>query len=220
MIPKSPVDGKFDCILIPGGGFKEDGSLPPWVLARLDRAVSLSEQSDWLATLSAGTVHKPPPLDQDGFPLFESRQAASYLISRGVDPGKLLTETSSYDTIGNAYFARVLFAEPFSLRRLHVITSAFHFPRTELIFKWIFALAPVQGEFELSFESVPDQGLSAQALQARTVREQHSLAKVRMLMESIHTLDLFQHWLYSEHAAYSQTGKNKDQLTEAELKSY
>jgi hypothetical protein len=38
-------------------------------------------------------------------------------------------------------------------------------------------------------------------------------------MESISSLDVFQHWLYREHAAYSVTGK-KEQLSEAELNSY
>ena len=219
MIHNAKGEIKFDCIFVPGGGLLEDGSLPPWVIARLDRAARLVEQTTWVAALSGGTVHKPPPLDQSGFPLFESRQAASYLISRGIDPGKLLTETISYDTIGNAYFARILFAEPFSMERLHLLTSEFHLPRTEAIFRWIFSLAPVHGPFELSFESVPDQGLSPQALLARTSREQHSLAKVRELMESISSLDVFQHWLYREHAAYSVTGQ-KEQLSEAELNSY
>ena len=100
---------QYDCIFIPGGGLLLDGSLPSWTIARLDRALSLISQTRFIAFLSGGTVHKPPPLDQDGFPIFESRQAALYLVRQDLDPAQLLTEISSYDTIGNAYFSRLLF---------------------------------------------------------------------------------------------------------------
>jgi len=122
-----------DCILIPGGGLLEDGSLPPWTLARVDRALALKDHCHWIAFLSGGTVHKPPTLNHKGYPVFESRQAASYLVEAGLDPNRLLTEICSYDTIGNAYFSRLLFSDPLHFKKLHVITSAFHFPRTKAI---------------------------------------------------------------------------------------
>ncbi|MEJ2448684.1 MAG: YdcF family protein [Anaerolineales bacterium] len=209
----------FDCILIPGGGLKPDGSLPAWTTARLNYVLDHAEETTWIGLLSGGTVHKPPPLNSDGFPLFESRQAAAYLISQGIEPSKLLTEIASYDTIGNAYFSRMLFADPFSLTRLQVVTSAFHLPRTKAIFNWIYSLTPAEREYELSFAEVPNQGLGSEALQARREREKLSLNKLLPKIKSTRSLDGFNRWLYSEHAAYSPI-LNKEQLTENELKSY
>ncbi len=47
---------------------------------------------------------------------------------------RIWAETASLDTIGNAYFARVIHTDPAGLRRLLVVNSAFHMPRTRMIF--------------------------------------------------------------------------------------
>ena len=210
---------KVDCILIPGGGLLEDGSLPPWTVARLEKALEFEGSSQWLIPLSAGTVHKPPPLDKRGFPIFESRQAAEFLAKAGVDPGRILTETCSYDTIGNAYFARTLFVDPLSLARCLVITSAFHLPRTRAAFAWVFSLAPLGLTYSFSFESAPDLGLDPGALAARQAREGASLEKLQDTARRIKTLGDFQRWLYSEHAAYA-VGGDSESLSTEELSSY
>ena len=166
---------ELDCILIPGGGLLPNGSLPAWTIARLDLALTMKKQSRWIGLLSGGTVHKPPPIDIRGFPIFESRQAAAYLIQAGLNPEMIFTEICSYDTIGNAYFSRLLLAEPLQFINILIITSAFHMPRTRAIFEWIYNLPPHPVDYQLSFESVPDQGLSPRALAARTNRENNSL---------------------------------------------
>lgn len=210
---------QYNCILIPGGGLLEDGSLPGWTVARLDAALSLQRSTDWIITLSGGTVHKPPPLDQQGYPVFESRKAAEYLASSGVDPRRILSETCSYDTIGNAYFSRMLFADPLALKDCLIITSDFHMARTKAAFLWIYSLTPQKTNFNLSFQSTPDRGLSPPALIARRERERRSLANLNLLMEKIAALAAFQRWLYREHAAYA-IDRSKDSLTDDELKSY
>jgi hypothetical protein len=142
-------------------------------------------------------------LTEEGFPIFEARAAATYLASRGVDPRQLLTEISSYDTIGNAYYSRFLFAEPMALHKLLVITSEFHLPRARVAFEWIYGLLPQSIEYQLRYESVPDQGLSTQALNARIKREKKSLEKLLKIQDSITTLAAFQAWFYTEHTAYA-----------------
>jgi len=210
---------QFDAILIPGGGLTPNGNLPPWTVARLDQAISLREKSRWFALLSGGTVHKPPPLNEMGFPIFESRQAAEYLLDAGLDPKQILTEICSYDTIGNAYYSRLLFTEPLQLKKLLIITSNFHMPRTREIFKWIFQLQPSLIEYQLVFESTPDYGLSQQALTARVQREKNSLAYLKSKIREIRTLNEFLFWLYSEHTAYTPNRPHKP-ISENELKSY
>ena len=113
---------KYDAIIIPGGGVRENGALPLWVTRRLDRAVEL-HSGEYIITLSAGTVHKTAILNESGFPVFESAAGANYLLKQGMKPEKILSETISYDTIGNAYFARIIHVDPMELRKLLVITS-------------------------------------------------------------------------------------------------
>lgn len=210
---------ELDCTLIPGGGLLPNGALPPWTIARLDLALTMKKQSRWIGLLSGGTVHKPPPIDTRGYPIFESRQAAAYLIQAGLNPEFIFTEICSYDTIGNAYFSRLLLAEPLQFINILVITSAFHMPRTRAIFEWIYNLPPSSVNYQLSFRSVPDQGLSPQALAARTNRENNSLKQFEITRKDLTTLSKFQTWLYREHAAYA-VSLNPEPINQDELKSY
>lgn len=194
----------YDAILIPGGGIKNRGDLPLWVKRRLDRAVEL-HQEEYIITLSAGTVHKPPPSGSDGFPLFESIAGARYLVKKGIEPQKILCETCSYDTVGNAYFSRVIHVEPGNFRKLLVITSQFHMPRTKAIFQWVYGLtsSAATGDYDLDFEEVSDAGMDETALQARIEREKASLQNVMRLKKEIQSFEEFHRWLFSEHDAYS-----------------
>jgi len=210
---------KYDCIFIPGGGLLPDGSLPPRTLARLERAKALKSHSRWIALLSGGTVHKPPPLNEAGYPITESRAAAEYLVQQGMDPTHLLTETCSYDTIGNAYFSRLLFAEPAKMQHLLVITSDFHLPRTQAAFEWIYGLTPLRSSYQLVFESVPNKGLSPEALKTRISREKKSLEKMRQTQLDITTLDAFHAWFYYQHTAYS-VASQPDKAAGDVLESY
>ena len=210
---------KFDCILIPGGGLLNDGSLPLWTIARLELALKFKDQCRWFILLSGGTVHKPPPINENGFPLFESRELAKRLVSAGINPDRILTEISSYDTIGNAHYARLLFTEQLMLKKLLIVTSEFHMPRTKAIFEWVFNLPPLPFTYQLDFESTPNEGLSSQALAARMLREENSLRNLKNTIPIINTVDKFITWLYTEHTAYA-TDKPNTPLSDDELKSY
>ncbi len=185
----------YDAILIPGGGLLDNGGVPPWVTARLDRALEV-RTTELLIALSAGTTHRRRAA-------FESVEAARYLIRRGAPAESVLIEASSYDTIGNAWFSRVLHAEPRRLRRLLVISSAFHIARCEAVFRWVYGLAPRAVEFELAFDAVADAGIPDEALRARRERESASLQALLPLTASCRDVHSFHRWLYGEHLAYA-----------------
>lgn len=193
---------RFDAILVPGGGVREGGLLPQWVVARLDRAAEL-HQGEPIVTLSAGTPHRPPPSDERGFPIFESAAAARYLIGRGVPAASIFTESASWDTIGNAYFARVMHCEPAGWRRLAVITSGFHMPRTRRVFDWVFSLAPAGAEYALEFIETGNDGIGETALAARVEKERNALAALPELQASIADLRTLHRWLFVGHGAYA-----------------
>ena len=213
--------GRYDAILIPGGGLLAGGGLPPWTVSRLELAVA-RWSGELLIPLSAATTHRPLPLDVDGRAIFESLQAARYLRAQGVPPTAIAIESSSYDTIGNAWFSRVLHADPLGLARLLVVTSEFHMARTEACFRWVYGLPPSPVVRELTFEASPNTGLNAEALQARMQREAASAAAVASLARRVTTMEGFHNWLHSEHRAYSVTGLNEtpDRVVGAVLDTY
>ncbi len=194
---------KYDCIFVPGGGLLPDGTLPPWTIERLKRSIEYQSQARWIAFLSGGTVHKPPPLTKEGYPIFESRAAAVFLINHGITPSHLLTEISSYDTIGNAYFSRLLFSDPGQFQKLLIITSKFHMARVKAAFEWIYSLRPQAVNYQLHFDEVPDIGLSPQGLKERVDREAKSLKSLQKNKDGVNSLIDFQMWFYSSHTAYA-----------------
>lgn len=191
-----------DVVIVPGGGLLPDGNLPLWVRNRFDLAIQQAQGGSILA-LSAGTPHKAPPLDQRRRPILEAIAGARYLVSCGFPPAKILTETASWDTIGNAYFARTIHTDPAHLRRIHVITSAFHMARTEAVFRWVFTLAPITQPYQLEFTSVPDVGMDNEVLAVRRAKEQDSLSELRKNIPQYQTMQSFHQWLFSQHGAYA-----------------
>lgn len=195
---------RYDAILILGGGVRAGGVLPPWARQRFDRVLEIY-RGECLLPLSAGTVHHPPPVDGRGYPIFESVAGAAYLMEHGIPAERVVPETCSYDTIGNAYFSRVCHVEPQGWRRLLVITSEFHMPRAEFIFRWMYGMEPPR--FTLEFEAVPDVGIPEADLMARRVREAESLNQVRATAQRIRSLAALHTWMYSEHNAYRANGR-------------
>ena len=170
------------------------------VRLRLDRA--LAHSAEFYIPLSAGTTHLPPPRDRHGYPIFEAIPAARYLHEGGIPRERILAEISSYDTIGSAFFARALHTDPRGLRRLLVVNSDFHMPRTEAIFRWVFGVAPDRG-YELTFERVGNEGLSEESLALRAERERGSLEVVRDLASRILTFADLHELIYTKHGAYA-----------------
>jgi hypothetical protein len=197
---------EYDAILIPGGGVREGGILPSWVRRRFDRAVCI-QQGEYIVALSAGTTHRPPPADKKGFPIFESVAGARYLMDAGIPPEQILTETQSYDTIGNAFFSRILHVDPLGLRRLLIITSGFHLPRTEAVFRWVYSLEPKALPYDLHFEGVADPSMDPEVLREREGRERKSLDAAADLTRRLTRMAEFHQWLFTEHKAYCAGGR-------------
>jgi hypothetical protein len=192
----------YDAILIPGGGVREGGVLPPWVAARFDRAIERAG-SALLMPLSAGTPYRRPPLDERGFPFSEARAGAAYLLARGIEARRILVEEWSYDTIGNAYWSRVGHAIPRGLARALVITSAFHMPRVEAVFRWVYGLDGPGPQCALAFESTPDVGIEPEALRARVEKERASLAQFEQWRDWVGSLAELHEYLFAEHGVYA-----------------
>jgi len=190
----------YDAIVVLGGGVRAGGELPTHAQRRLDLALA-RELGEPIVILSAGTAHRPATLDRDGRLIYESTAGARYLIERGIAPERIFCETTSYDTIGNAYFARVQILDPMGWRRLLVITSEFHMARSEAVFQWIFGL-DCPKSYELEFAASPDDGLSAAAMSARRAHEVTALQHVLTLQPRLTSLRAVATWLFTGHGQY------------------
>ena len=135
----------LDAILVLGGGAPSSISSPPeYVKCRCEAAAkivltvmeSASDQdhtNDLLSStlqpailcLSAGTAHLPQLLSKDGLPIWESTASASYILQNypAITPSRVFAETTSYDTISNAFFARTSFTDIVGWKRLLIVTN-------------------------------------------------------------------------------------------------
>ena len=73
----------YDAIIIPGGGLTKDGRPHSFVQARLKKAWNSRHEAKYFITLSRGTTHLPPKLDQNGYEIDECKASARYLYSLG-----------------------------------------------------------------------------------------------------------------------------------------
>lgn len=194
----------YEVIAVLGGGVREGGLLPSWVRRRLDLAIELRADAHIL-TLSAGTTYRPPPLRENGFPIFESVAGAQYLLEQGVPADRILTETHSWDTVGNAYFSRTIHIDPRGWTHLLVITSDWHMPRARLAFEWVYGLAPRAGNYRIDFRQAHDPEMSESARGERWRKEQMAAESLRTKIADITTLADFHRWLFTEHDAYNAT---------------
>ena len=196
---------KYDAILVLSGGIIKEGKLTEWSKRRLDKAIELYK-GEYIIPLSAWTVHKPLVRDKEGFPLLESDVAARYLIEKGINRKKIIKENTSYDTIGNAFFARIMYTDIRKFRKLLIITSEFHMPRTKEIFEWVFKLKPKK-PYKLEFLSASDKGISKGILEPRIKKERERLKELRKLIRRIKNLEQLHKWIFEKHDAYAAGAK-------------
>jgi hypothetical protein len=194
-----------EAVIVLGGGLTSSGEPTPWVVPRLDRALEFPG-SPTIVVLGAGTPHKPPPNDAAGFPVHECAAMAQYLIEKGCPAERIVMEACSADTIGNAYFSRVIHVDPRGWKRLAVVTSDFHMPRTVAIFERVFALPGIGGissGFSLEFSSVPDIGLDQESLDSRRERERKSLTSWLWKAPTFASMQELSQWLFTQHECYA-----------------
>lgn len=180
-----------------GGGVPLSPNAPPqYVEARCEFAAQVYEKSSnkpKILTLSAGTAHLPQLLSSDGLPVWESTASASYLMKKlNIPPDDVYAETTSYDTISNAFFTRTSFCDVIGWKNLLIITSEFHMMRTKLIFDWIMNVPNKKitgpGEkYELYYLSAPNHKVSADALHVREEKERKSANNVENVLSKNYT---------------------------------
>lgn len=230
----------YEAVVVVAGGIEDDGSLPAWVTGRLDFAAAEYERHQrcntphntpppYIVLSGSATPHKPPPVAKGGFTLHESTAMASYLLGKGIPGDAILKDTSSMDTIGNAYFSLTTHAVPKNWKNVLIVTSKFHMARTRAAFEWVWGLENLDGgkfsEIAMAFHATDDFGLAPETVAARLAREQKSERALRANREKIKTITQFHHWLYTTHMCYAvgrqhEIGEFEEMKNDPALKSY
>mmetsp|Transcript_11885 Transcript_11885/g.16353 ORF Transcript_11885/g.16353 Transcript_11885/m.16353 type:complete len:275 (+) Transcript_11885:157-981(+) len=203
-------------IVIPGGGLTKGGECPPHTKLRIEKAFSLYTEKKKLKrvvhiiTLSGGTPYKPNPVDNNGFPIWEATAATKLLLSMGVPPEDIFEEAFSLDTIGNAYYLRMLHTEPSGIDKVIVVTNSWHMPRTKAIFDCVFNLRIPNRKGlrflgDMKYVEVAAGIDDANVLLAREKKEKAALKqfKEKTMKEFGGSIESFHKWLYTKHNAYS-----------------
>lgn len=209
----------YDAILILGNGLNNDMSLPEWTILRLNKALELADEKTKFLTLSAGTVHKPFIVDLHGSPVYESVVAAEYLFENEISRERIRADTVSLDTIGNAFFARLLFCEPMGLKRLAVVTSEYHMSRTKLVFDFVFGLENVSEKYSIDYYSVSDSVVEPGLLKEKQLKEEKSIQSFMKIMPKFSSFNEFHDWIFTKHEAYA-VGLRPKKLSGEILKGY
>ena len=201
---------QFDAILVLGGGVPlAPRKQLPFVAARCQAAAAVwraAATKPKILCLSAGTAHCPQLLDARGSVVFEATASAAELIDAGVDERDVFVETTSFDTIGNAFFARTDHCSLAGWKRLLIITSEFHMARSKAIFDWVFGATPHEG-FSIAYLATADESLSLDAVAARAKREAASATNVReTLAPTYRTLAEVREFLVTKHDLYAARG--------------
>lgn len=108
----------FDALLALGCGIDETGQLTGDAKMNVEVAAKLfKRQIAPLLIFSGGYSYKADFIP----PIGESQAMKDYAISLGVPDEKILVETKSKDTLGNAYFTKVQILGPMALRHIGIL---------------------------------------------------------------------------------------------------
>jgi len=231
-VTRARNEGMPDAVVVLGGGAPKSLLEPPiYVKPRCDVAAEIYNKAKesgvkppTIIALSAGTAHSPQTMNAAGRPVWEAASTAAYLVKNlKIDPKAILMETTSYDTIGNAYFLRTQLSDILGFKKMWIVTSKFHMPRSRAIFEWIFSASGGASEgYQLGYIATEDLGRSEEEIKVREEREARSLKNVQKLAVKFPTLKQVALFLLKDHRMYSVEGlfQEDEKVSEALKKTY
>ncbi len=212
---------KFDAIIILGGGIKEDLTLPVWVKFRVQKAIEIAKEqgTKYFILPTGSTPHVPVKLTKDGQPFSDSKAIAKELLENGIEKEKILMLDFARDTLGEAFFTRILFTDIRNLTKLCIVTSSFQIPRAKHFFQNVFALKPHTQDYQLTFIESENIGIKEEVLRMRKVSEEERIKGSVFNQRDIQTLEDLHAYFCNGHKAYTPFAKQRE-LSEEEKKSY
>lgn len=123
----------IQAILVLGHLMESCGRLSVQSLSRCIRAAELAKEQEPSFVFSSGAAYRT-----------DSKLALGDVVQTklkaliDLNPKQFIADTKSRDTVGDAFFSKSSLALPNRVGRLLVVTSLFHAPRSEEIFKFVY----------------------------------------------------------------------------------
>ncbi len=110
-----------------------NGVLDEQTISRINHSIKIFKEGDYDFFITSGWDYRKDSEQKIGEVMTE------YLVKNfGIDQKKILTDTYSRDTVGDAFFIREQFVIPMNILNLTVVTSDWHVNRTKKIFNKFF----------------------------------------------------------------------------------
>lgn len=131
--------GFKNVLLVVGNSSLKNGMPSPYQISRVRKAASLWKKNNYSKILlTGGAVACAIP---------EAVIERALAVKFGIPAQKMLVEDRSRSTLQNALFAYEILKDT-DIKRLTVVTSDFHMPRTRFIFKKVFGHMNIPIKFE------------------------------------------------------------------------
>ena len=114
---------KYDAVLILSCKPDEKGNLTGYATSRLDTALRIFGLGETNRIALSGK---------------SSGQMMDYLLKKGVSETHIKSEDFSLDTVGNAVFSKLELALKNNWKKIAIVSSDFHIPRTKEIFDFVY----------------------------------------------------------------------------------
>ena len=151
------------CIVVLGYQLNPDGTMADELVGRCKTALRSAEKypNAYIAVTGGGTAMKVNTT--------EAAQMASWFVSNGIDPERIITEGSSMTTTENARFTCNIILEEYpQIRSVAIVSSDYHLPLGCLLFKEQFLLSSVYRD-TYPVEVISNAGFAAETPQILTV---------------------------------------------------
>jgi uncharacterized SAM-binding protein YcdF (DUF218 family) len=125
-----------DAILVLANLMDPDGNLNSETLDRLSKALDLLKLGEASLVVPCGWAYR----DDSDICIADAMATHAELVM-GIPKSKIISETASRDTVGDAIFTKRNLANPRNWKSVIVVTSAYHADRTREIFSFVYGRA-------------------------------------------------------------------------------
>tara|TARA_Y100000310_G_C20701911_1_gene830791 strand:- start:5274 stop:5843 length:570 start_codon:yes stop_codon:yes gene_type:complete len=180
-----------DAVLVLGGGVTRAGALSPISKLRVEEAVRLYKNDKARRILMSGKHNHMVEIPSN---ITEAQAMKAYAMLLGVHNEHVYVEEQALDTVGSAYFSRLLVLNKKRWKRIIVVSSEYHLDVTMYMFKKI--LGP---KYSLEFIGINSE-LSQEEMGTRAKEESVYLENVRSKLDLIEDGDdeAVARWIYTE----------------------
>ncbi len=162
----------IQAVIVLGGGITPAGKPSPSSALRAAKAAELAGLFPGALLIMSGSTSIRA--DQAVIEDTEAAIMKKYTVSLGVNPQRILLENDSRDTLANAIFAKKNYLAPYQMRNVMVVTSSFHIPRTEYLFRKVLG-----SDYAVTFVSA-----GGEIKPGRLTKEERSLAFAQALLDT------------------------------------